>query len=101
MACVTRKWAGVDSAWEQRKPEVRKMLENRAREASNLLGANFVGRGLEDSTAYLSALLNSNERETPLEGHRVAISKSTITRMPYTATNVPRSSALSGWCLAR
>ena len=26
--CVTGRWAGVDSAWEQRKLEARKMLEN-------------------------------------------------------------------------
>jgi hypothetical protein len=26
--CVTGRWAGVDSAWEQEKPEARKMLEN-------------------------------------------------------------------------
>ena len=28
--CVTCVWAGVDSAWEQEKPEARKMLENAA-----------------------------------------------------------------------
>ena len=28
--CVTCVWAGVDSAWEQKKPEARKMLVNRA-----------------------------------------------------------------------
>jgi len=27
-ACVTRKWAGMDSAWEQKKLEARKILEN-------------------------------------------------------------------------
>jgi hypothetical protein len=26
--CVTSRWADVDSAWEQEKPEARKMLEN-------------------------------------------------------------------------
>ncbi len=26
MVCVTRVWAGVDNAWEQYKPEARKML---------------------------------------------------------------------------
>ncbi|WKZ48631.1 MAG: hypothetical protein QY306_04570 [Anaerolineales bacterium] len=31
MVCVTRKWAGVDSAWEQEKLEARKMPENAAR----------------------------------------------------------------------
>jgi hypothetical protein len=40
--CVTRKWAGVDSAWEQKKTEARKMLVNRAE--SHLSGARFVGR---------------------------------------------------------
>ena len=29
-ACVTCVWAGVDNAWEQEKPEARKMLVNRA-----------------------------------------------------------------------
>jgi len=29
--CITRWWAGVDSAWEQEKLEARKMLENAAR----------------------------------------------------------------------
>jgi hypothetical protein len=33
-------WAGVDSAWEQEKPEARKMLENRA--DSHTSGARFV-----------------------------------------------------------
>jgi hypothetical protein len=28
--CVTRVWPGVDSVWEQEKPEARKMLENAA-----------------------------------------------------------------------
>jgi hypothetical protein len=34
--CVTRRWAGVDSVWEQEKPEARKMLDAKhaAREAS-------------------------------------------------------------------
>jgi hypothetical protein len=37
-------WAGVDSAWEQEKPEARKMLEKPHRTpASN---ARFVGRDL-------------------------------------------------------
>jgi hypothetical protein len=35
-------WAGVDSVWEQEKPEARKMLENAAREASHTSGARFV-----------------------------------------------------------
>ena len=29
-ACVTCVWAGVDSLWEQKKPEARKLLVNRA-----------------------------------------------------------------------
>ena len=40
--CVTCVWAGVDSAWEQKKPEARKMLVNRA--DSHTSGARFVGR---------------------------------------------------------
>jgi len=40
-ACVTRVWAGVDSVWEQEKPEARKMLVNRAE--SHTSGARFVG----------------------------------------------------------
>jgi hypothetical protein len=35
-------WAGVDSAWEQRKLEARKMLENAAE--SHTSGARFVSR---------------------------------------------------------
>jgi hypothetical protein len=33
-------WAGVDNAWEQEKPEARKMLINRAE--SHTSGARFV-----------------------------------------------------------
>jgi len=40
--CVTCVWAGVDSAWEQYKPEARKMLVNRAE--SHTSGARFVGQ---------------------------------------------------------
>ena len=39
--CVTCVWAGVDSAWEQKKLEARKMLENAAE--SHTSGARFVG----------------------------------------------------------
>jgi hypothetical protein len=39
--CVTCVWAGVDNAWEQEKPEARKMLENAAE--SHTSGARFVG----------------------------------------------------------
>jgi hypothetical protein len=35
-------WAGADSAWEQKKLEVRKMLENAAE--SHVSGARFVGQ---------------------------------------------------------
>ena len=40
--CVTCVWAGVDSVWEQKKPEARKMLENAAE--SQLSTARCVGR---------------------------------------------------------
>jgi hypothetical protein len=40
--CVSRWWAGVDSAWEQEKPEARKMLENGAE--SHQSAARFVGQ---------------------------------------------------------
>jgi len=35
-------WAGVDSVWEQKKVEARKMLENAAE--SHTSGARFVGQ---------------------------------------------------------
>jgi hypothetical protein len=38
--CVTRAGAGVDNAWEQKKLEARKMLENAAE--SHTSGARFV-----------------------------------------------------------
>jgi len=38
----SRWWAGVDSAWEQEKPEARKMLENAAE--SHQSAATFPGR---------------------------------------------------------
>jgi hypothetical protein len=40
--CVTGAGAGVDSAWEQRKLEARKMLENAAESPAS--SARFVGR---------------------------------------------------------
>jgi hypothetical protein len=40
--CVTCVWAGVDSLWEQKKLEARKMLENAAE--SHTSGARFVGQ---------------------------------------------------------
>jgi hypothetical protein len=39
--CVSRWWAGVDSAGEQKKPEARKMPENGAE--SHQSAARFVG----------------------------------------------------------
>ena len=39
--CVTCVWAGVDSLWEQKKLEARKILENAAE--SHTSGARFVG----------------------------------------------------------
>ena len=39
--CVTCVWAGLDSVWEQKKLEARKMLENAAE--SHTSGARFVG----------------------------------------------------------
>jgi UTP-glucose-1-phosphate uridylyltransferase len=40
--CVTGRWAGVDSAWEQEKLEARKMLEKPHR--THLSSALFVGQ---------------------------------------------------------
>jgi len=42
--CVTGAGAGVDSAWEQRKLEARKLLENAAESPAS--SARFVGRWL-------------------------------------------------------
>ncbi|MBA4383445.1 MAG: hypothetical protein C0410_01790 [Anaerolinea sp.] len=39
--CVSGLWAGWDNAWEQKKPEARKMLVNRAE--SHKSTARFVG----------------------------------------------------------
>jgi len=49
-------WAGVDSAWEQGKPEARKMLENAAE--SHTSGARFVGTLLTLKTHLLLQILN-------------------------------------------
>jgi len=48
--CVTGRWAGVDSAWEQEKLEARKMLKNG--DESHLSSARFVGRawGYQNAT---------------------------------------------------
>jgi len=43
-------WAGVDSAWEQKKLEARKMLENAAE--SHTSGARFVGQFFVCTGAY-------------------------------------------------
>jgi hypothetical protein len=56
--CVTCVWADVDNAWEQKKLEARKMLENAAREASHTSGARFVRR------RYLLRLL-ANRQHIP------------------------------------
>jgi hypothetical protein len=40
--CVSRWWVGWDSAWEQKKTEARKMLENGAE--SHQSAARFVGQ---------------------------------------------------------
>jgi hypothetical protein len=59
-------WAGVDSVWEQEKPEARKMLENAAE--SHTSGARFVGHFTErkthclkkDTTAFVHWILSYN-----------------------------------------
>ena len=48
--CVTRVWVGVDSAWEQEKPEARKMPVSHA--DSHTSGARCVGHFLLNK-AYL------------------------------------------------
>jgi hypothetical protein len=57
--CVTCVWAGVDSVWEQEKPEARKMLENAAE--SHTSGARFVGRLLGFSLDCLLAFFRYKE----------------------------------------
>jgi hypothetical protein len=47
-------WAGVDSVWEQEKPEARKMLENAAE--SHTSGARFVS----PLPIFSNGLLNCN-----------------------------------------
>jgi hypothetical protein len=57
-------WAGVDSVWEQKKLEARKMLVNRAE--SHTSGARFVGQPLclpkrwlkKDYTANMTKFYN-------------------------------------------
>jgi hypothetical protein len=48
--CVTGAGAGVDSAWEQEKPEARKMLENAAESPAS--SARGVGQFLGCKTTY-------------------------------------------------
>jgi len=49
--CVTGAGVGVDSAWEQKKLEARKMLENAAESPAS--SARFVGRFVvQDSTCF-------------------------------------------------
>jgi hypothetical protein len=45
-------WVGVDNAWEQKKLEARKMLENAAE--SHTSGARFVGRALVNTNPICS-----------------------------------------------
>jgi hypothetical protein len=49
--CVSRWWAGWDSAGEQEKLEARKMLENAAE--SHQSAARFVGHGICNCTLLL------------------------------------------------
>ncbi len=56
-ACVTCVWAGVDSVWEQKKLEARKMLENAAE--SHTSGARVVGRFLFDKNYLYLPVLKS------------------------------------------
>jgi hypothetical protein len=48
---VTRWWTGVDSAWEQKKLEARKMLENG--DESHLFSAHFVGLRLMRTRVFM------------------------------------------------
>jgi hypothetical protein len=57
--CVTCAGAGVDNAWEQKKLEARKMLENGAE--SHTSGARFVGTLLIYKTRYY-ACFNSTKQ---------------------------------------
>jgi hypothetical protein len=49
-------WTGVDSVWEQKKLEARKMPENAAE--SHTSGARFVGRVLQEKYFYLVSFLS-------------------------------------------
>lgn len=54
--CVTCVWAGVDSAWEQKKLEARKMPENAAE--SHTSGARCVGQVLHDGFEFDASMLD-------------------------------------------
>jgi hypothetical protein len=54
---VTGVWAGVDSVWEQRKPEARKMLAVGAAE-SPASSARFVSRRLTDNHNFTRQILS-------------------------------------------
>jgi hypothetical protein len=52
--CVTGAGAGVDSVWEQKKLEARKMPENGAESPAS--SARFVGRQMLDKEIWLKTL---------------------------------------------
>jgi len=56
--CVTGAGAGVDSVWEQEKPEARKMLQNAAESPAS--SARGVGRFLLRETRCLKKILPPN-----------------------------------------
>ena len=62
--CVSGLWAGVDSAWEQKKLEARKMLENAAESPPST--ARCVGQEFEDSTTIL--VTHHNRLDAPRVG---------------------------------
>ena len=62
--CVTCAGAGVDSVWEQKKPEARKMLENAA-DSHQIAAGIFVGR--------LSSTASMGSGETALRLRSVAL----------------------------
>jgi hypothetical protein len=59
--CVTGAGVGVDSAWEQRKLEARKMLENAAESPAS--SARFVGTLLTCQTHCLKKILPLMSRQ--------------------------------------
>jgi hypothetical protein len=68
-------WAGVDSVWEQEKPEARKMLENAA--DSHTSGARFVGTLFDckthclvkDTAGNLAGFLHTSQTFTTDKKH--------------------------------